>query len=136
MKTHPRAATGLQVPFSLLALSLLLVLSRLQLTASQSVQRDKMICPPRIPCNDFTQAGSLVNIVRGDIPHCDTGHESHGTLQRLHAGWFLHTPKQRLGQLGGVLGLCYNRESCNRRFFVRSVRFLSCDFECILHKTW
>ena len=64
MKTHPRAATGLQVPFSLLTLSLLLVLSRLQLTASQSVQRDKMVWVPASNlmalCNDFTQAGFFI----------------------------------------------------------------------------
>ena len=30
--------------------------------------------------------------------------EPHGTMQRLHSSWFLHTSKQQLQQLGGVPG--------------------------------
>ena len=100
MKTYPRAAAGLQLP-SLLALAVSLLLSwpLLQLVDAQATQRDRMTwvpaSNPMALCNDFTRAGFFIR----------RNTASDNWVVFLESG-----------------GLCYDRASCNRRFFVRTVR--------------
>ena len=98
MKTYPRAAAGLQL-LSLLAVSLLLSWPVQLVDAQAMQQRDKMVwvpaSNPMALCNDFTQAGFFIR----------RNSASNNWIVFLESG-----------------GLCYNRDSCNRRFFVRTVR--------------
>ena len=82
-----------------LLLSWPLQLARAQATHAQSVERDKMVwvpaSNPMALCNDFTQAGFFIR----------RNNASDKWIVFLESG-----------------GLCYSRDSCNRRFFVRPVR--------------
>lgn len=107
MKPRPRAALGLPLSTSFAAtfVSSLLLLY-LQFPQAKSA-REKMRWEPALNdaalCNDFTRAGFFI---RRNI-------NSDNWLVFLESG-----------------GLCYDRDSCNRRFFVRQVSrrsFLNCS---------
>ena len=97
MKTRPRAATGLLLTFAA-ALAGSLLLSWLPITQAQSMT-EKMTwvsaSNSMALCNDFTQAGFFIR----------RNTNSNNWVVFLESG-----------------GLCYDKASCNRRFFVRTVR--------------
>jgi hypothetical protein len=101
MKNHPRAGAGLQLlSLLVLSVSLLLLSWPLQLADAQTAQqRDKMTwvtaSNPMALCNDFTRAGFFIR----------QNTASDNWIVFLESG-----------------GVCYDRDSCNRRFFVRTVR--------------
>lgn len=106
MKTRPRAATGLLLTFAA-ALAGSLLLSWLPITQAQSI-REKMTwvstSNSMALCNDFTQAGFFIR----------RNTNSNSWVVFLESG-----------------GLCYDKASCNRRFFVRTVRPSWCYYkEC------
>ena len=107
MKTWPRAAVGLLSTWFATApvLAGLLVLSCLQVTRAQPI-REKMTwvaaSDPNALCNDFTQAGFFIR----------RNSNSNNWVVFLESG-----------------GLCYSTDSCNRRFFARSVSQLVVNFE-------
>lgn len=98
MKTRSHAAVKL-LPMALaVTFASLLLFSRTQSTQAQAA-RDKMTWEyandSAALCNDFTRAGYFIR----------RNNESPNWLIFLESG-----------------GLCYSRDSCNRRFFVREVR--------------
>lgn len=110
MRTRPRAAVGLLSTWFAAAVAGSLVLSCLQITGAQSM-REKMrwvaASNSMALCNDFTQAGFFIR----------RNNKSSNWVVFLESG-----------------GLCYSTDSCNRRFFVRSVSQPDVDFECEIRR--